>query len=212
VNFTSVNMLYSDTVLSPRQPGYSDTDWAMLIHQGSWAVRGNFTTILDLGYGSQHTGVGYMEAWVANPQTISGAMRVRETFTPTGRDQVATSISVRLRRVVGGSPVTIRLENGNGTLIEQGAVLGGTTKGWVTYSFMAPRTLAVGQTYRIVLSTSSDTAYATHVIREGSAYGYDPATRFVDGFAEYTTGVSWLGIEAPWGGNAGQGDLQFYFR
>jgi len=215
-NYVSVNALWIESPTTPRQPRYSDVDWAQLIYySGSgWRLRPEAAPTMQLNYANGVSeGMGYMEVWSNGSQTISGSSQVREAFTVRGSNRSASTVSVRLRRTAGTAPLTVRLETGSGSLIEQGSISSvPTSSAWVTYRFATPRTLTAGQTYRLVFSTPSGTSFSIHSIREGSAYGFNTNTYFTDGWAESTTGGSWAQVQAPWGGSGGQADLQFYLR
>lgn len=219
VNFVSVDdtFVYGSTLV-PGQPLFSDTDFAVLMNQGTWARRSNFTPILNLVYANgQIAGMGYMEVWIRDYALISGSAQARETFT-LGAGRTVSSAAVRLRRTSGSSPLVVRLERSDGTLIDQASVPassipasapGGDNGGavWATVTFPASHALAPGA-YNLVLTTTSDTAYTIFSIRKGLDYGYAPTSYFADGEAQYTTGGGW----APFAGRAGESDLQFYLR
>lgn len=222
-NFVSVNAVFTYKKLSPRQPGLTDLEWAQLLNTGSgWSVRSSYTPILGLTYGNGVTdGVGYMESWVRAPKSISGSESMRQILIPTA-DRSVASIAVRLNRVSGASPLTVRLETSGGDVIQQGQIPasliaigaplieGGST--WAAYPFPSATTLRAGQRYHLVLSAPADTVYSTFAVRKGAGYGFAASTYFADGYGQYNSGSGWLNIEAPWGGSGGQGDLQFYFR
>lgn len=216
-NFISINALYTyGSTISPRTPKYPDTDWALLLNAGGWSVRSNFIPILDLGYSNGHAGQGYMESWIVGaPASISGSKSVRELFNPP----VALSVSelhVRLMRVSGSSPLTIRLEKGDGTVLGLGTVSGipSATPGqdaggssWASVTIPAV-SLSANSTYHLVVSCPSDTVYSAFPLERGSGYGFDPATYFNDGYGQYTTdGSSWSGFKGQ--SNA---DLEWYVK
>ncbi len=176
------------------QPAFTNTDWANLARHdgGAWSADrgagwGTITPIMQLDYANgTHDGLGYMEVWVRSARDISGSRKVREVFTVSGSDRKVSSVSVRLKRTSGSSPLQVRLERSDGTLVEQGSIPasaialssastdGGST--WATLRFAAPRTLASGQGYRLVLTSPSDTTYSIFVIRKGIHYHYRPTT------------------------------------
>jgi hypothetical protein len=166
-----------------------------------------------------------MEVWVRSYKSISGVARAREVFTVSGANRAVGSVSVRLMRISGSSPLTVRLETSSGVLIEQGTVAAsqvaigtpGDHSGtghatWETYTFDTPRTLIAGNSYNVVLSAPSDTVYSIFVVREGSSWGFNDSTVFADGRAQYTSGTSWGPFTQDGGTVVDQGDLQFYFR
>lgn len=219
-NYISIDALYTDAATAPMQPSLTDASFAVLVRagKGPWQLRQNFTPTVELDYadgGSQ--GNGYMEVWSANPKTISGAALVRETFKVSGPSRSFTRIMARLQRTAGASPLTLRLEEADGTLIEQGtapaaSVLEGVPS-WVTVTFPLATVLATGVSYHLVLSSPADTQYLAYPIRKGHDKGFSNYTLFPDGYAQYSTtgGASWAGWDM-WGTpNLTDSDLQFMF-
>ncbi len=221
-NYVSVNDLFVyGSVLVPRQPYYSDAEYAVLEgDSGSWALRGGYTGVMDLAYADgSHDGMGYIEAMIAKYGAISGASdMVREAFTVSGGDRTVTAVSVRVRRSYGTSPLTMTLETSGGALIESVAVPassvpisapGGDNGGavWVTAAFDSPHVLSDGASYSLRLSTAASTEYTTFPLREGTDIGFESRT-FTDGSGQFTTnGSSWTDLY-QWS----PVDLQFYFR
>jgi len=225
VNFLSVDGLYVYADLPACQPAFPDTDWANLVKPaaGSWSTdrgagRGATTPIMALNYANGRVGgMGYMETWEIAPKTISGSMAAREAFTVSGSSRQVSSVSVRLKRVSGSSPLLVRLETSNGSLVEQGSIPASSipTTGyasWATYTFASSHTLATGQSYHLVLSSASDTSYSIFVIRKGVDYGFSPKTYFADGSGQYNPGSGWVAFDPGWRDPLDQGDLQFYFE
>jgi hypothetical protein len=226
VNYVSVDALYQAAAPVPSQPTMSDTDCAVLLFanysstEGTiWKPRQGYTPIVQMNYDDGFTeGFGYMEVWVGAPEAISGTSSVRETFTVSGASRTASSISIRAARVSGSGPLTVRLETGAGTLIEQGEIPASTfplntttTYFWGTYPFSASHTLATGQAYHLVLQSAATTVYQAFPIRKGVSYGYSNTTFFPDGYAQFLQSGSWVGW-TQWGvTNRTDGDLQFYF-
>lgn len=226
-NYASVDGIFMYKPTSPRQPRFSDIDWGQPLRSGSgaWSDRPNTVPIMQLEYSNGVTdGLGYMEVWVRSHKSISGGAKARQTITVSGSSRLVSSFSVRLMRTSGTSPLTVRLETAAGELIEQGTIpasaialgtpgIDGTRNStWATYAFSAPRTLASGKSYNVVLSAPSDTTYSIFVIREGTSYRFGPTTFFGDGKAQYTTGSTWGPFTQDGAAPLDQGDLQFYFR
>jgi hypothetical protein len=225
-NYASLDGIFMYEPTTPRQPLVSDIDWGQPIQYGSgaWTDRNNTVPILQVDYSDGTTsGIGYMETWVRSYKSISGSMMARENFTPSS-DQNVSSFSVRLMRISGTSPLKIRLEKADGTLVEEGNINstnipigtpgdhGGTGHAtWVTYNFTNSNTLAVGQNYNVVLSTTADTTYSIFVIRKGVDYAYSKSTYFSDGHAQYNNGSGWTAFTQDGAGILDEGDLQFYF-
>ncbi len=218
VNFISINGTYVyGSTIEPQQPRFPDTDFALLMNQGSWTTRENYTPIVSLTYANGVVaGQGYMEMWIHNYEPISGADQVRELFT-LGDSRTVSQAAVRLRRSSGASSLTLSLETASGTLLAQGTVPassipvsapGGDNGGavWALASF--PATTLPAGSYQLVLSTASDTQYTIFPIRKGLDYGYGSTTYFADGQAQYTSGSGWTAFaDRP-----GESDLQFYLR
>ena len=229
VNFVSVDCLFRYTPSSPMQPRFTDYEWAALrkYSSGSWAVETQYTPILQIVYGDGTIqGVGYMEANVAAGRygTITGTnSMVRELITVSGGDRTVSGAAVRLIKASGSTdPLTVRLENSGGTLIDSftipaSSISTGTVGNygregvWVSGSFASSRTLTNGSTYRLRLSTGASSTFYMFPMRRGSDYGYvSPQTYFGDGKAQKTTdGSTWssLGTVAT----ADQHNCQFYF-
>ncbi len=221
-NFISVNETFVyGSVLSPRQPRWTDTNYAVLANGGgSWAVMGKYTADMDVGYSNGvHDGDGYVAAQIDYYGTISGSTHmVRERFKVSGSSRKISSVAVRMRRSSGSSPLIIRLESSSGALIDSVSIPassvpatspGGDNGGqvWVRASFGKTHTLAKGSTYSIRLSTASGTTYTATPIREGTDVGFRSFV-FGDGQAQRTTnGSSWAALY-QWA----QLDLQFYLK
>src|SRR5262249_55374491 len=149
----------------------------------AWKPRQGYTSIMQLEYGDGLIqGHGYMEVWVGVPEPISGDRQVRESFTVSGSARTAASVAVRVARVSGTDSLTVRLEAADGTLIESGTILATalptttpTAYAWATYKFSNPHTLAVGQTYHLVLQAPATSVYQAFPVRKGSYYGFKPA-------------------------------------
>ena len=219
-NYISLDGLYTDAQTAPMQPTVADANFALLVRSGTgaWKQREGFTPILELDYadgGSQ--GNGYMEVWSTNPKTISGDAMARETFKVSGPSHTFSKIMVRLQRTAGSSPLSFRLEESDGTLIEQGtvpaaSVLAGVPT-WVTCGFPLTQALASGVAYHLTLSSPADTQYSIFPIRKGLDKGFSDNTAFSDGYAQYTISgnAGWTGWDM-WGTpNLTTGDLQFMF-
>jgi Putative Ig domain len=226
VNYVSVNALYQAAAPKPSQPTMTDTDCAVLLYTNQglalgtvWQPRQGYTPIVQMDYDDGFTdGIGYMEVWVGAPQSISGNGSVRETFTVSGTSKTVSSVSVRAARLSGTADLIVRLEAGDGTLIEQGTIAAtsiplssSATYFWANYKFSAPHTLASGQSYNLILQSASSTVYQAFPIRKGTSYGFKNTTFFPDGYAQFQQAGSWVGWTA-WGAtNRTDGDLQFYF-
>lgn len=230
-NFVSVNALFQKEAPTPAQPRFPDADWAMLIRNAKdpgWTIRRTagtsegFTPILEIDYaGGKSQGMGYVEFWMGAPRPIAGAAQVREVFTVTGIPRKVGAVAVRVRRLEGTAPLTVRLEQADGKVLATGACdgspgvctptcsLGGC--GWTTFTF-TPLTLAPGRSYALVLSAPVGAKFEAFPMRKGSDKGFSDATLFPDGHAEFNDGKGWTGWE-QWGKRGlTNADLQFYFR
>lgn len=240
-NYVSIDGLYQfDTDGSDPQwqPGFSNTDWAHLekLGGGHWSTdRGNgagtITPIMQLSYANgANAGMGYIETWPdtskSQGKTITGSNNmVREAIAVSGGNKTVTAVNIKIKRASGSGPLNVRLENGNGTVIEQGSIPSSqipvsdpgnyrNSPTWAKYQFTSPRTLSNGQSYNIVFSTDSNTSYGVFAIREGKNYGYQPATYFADGKAQETSngGSSWV-YPISWNPTRDDaGDWQIYFN
>jgi hypothetical protein len=221
-NFLSVDALYELDFSAPVQDAIPALDAAVLLNEGrGWQPRAGYTPIYQLDFANGVTeGIGYMEGWIGAPQPISGTHAVRETFTVSGSDVKVTSLAVRAARVNGNDPLTVRLENANGVLIEQGSIpasaipssnSGSPSYFWAKFPLSATFTLVPGDTYHLELQAKSTSTYETFPIRKGLSYGFQDTTFFHDGSAEFGQNGSWTGW-TQWGvANRTDGDLQFYF-
>ena len=223
-NYVSVNSLWKRNGDIPRQPAFTDEDWFQLLgfssQANSWRPIENggsdsYTPILELRYADGHrTGNGYMEVWTESTKQISGTASVRETFTVSGTDRRVVNVALRVRRVSGTAPITVRLERFNGTLVESGSVAGvGTEFAWVTCMFSAVRTLTKGARYNLTLQAPAGTIYEAFPIREGSSSNvqFSAASFFADGYAQFTTNGTWTGWDQWSSTNRLDADLQFLF-
>jgi hypothetical protein len=100
-----------------------------------------------------------------------------------------------MARVSGSGNLTVRLEQADGNVVEQGTVPASAVPlssspnyVWATYTFSAVRTLLEGQTYHLVLEAPSGTTYQAYPIRKGSGYSFQSTTFFPDRYAEFTSG------------------------
>lgn len=232
VNFVSVNAIFCRNAGNAVQPTRRDEDWAMLFrntaHPG-WEMRRTagtsegFTPILEIYYeGGRSQGVGYMEFWMGAPRPIAGAASVGESFTVSGPSRKVEAVALRVRRLSGRDPLTVRLESADGKPLAQGTCggeglaassscsLGGC--GWLEAGFPGSPTLQGGRAYRLVLEARGDGRFEAFPMRKGTDKGFTAATLFEDGHAEFNDGQGWKGW-IQWGQeNRLDSDLQFYFR
>jgi len=224
-NWVSLDCAWMWNAATPLQPTIPDTDMAVLERcpNGAWSLYkrsgGTVTPCVELDYSDGSSqGQGYIEFYFQNPKTISGSKAVRESFTVRGTDRLVTSAAVRLKYVSGTNAVTLRLEKADGTLLDQGTATnipvspGSNGSSWAKVSFAAPVLLKVGQSYRLVITASSNSAFQTHGIRKGADKGFKATTIFADGIAQFNDGTGWTGWDM-WGQTNRQDvDLEFYFE
>jgi hypothetical protein len=218
-NYISLDTLYTDAQTAPMQPVISDTAFAVLLKAGAgaWKVRQGYTPTLELDFATGSQGNGYMEVWSTNPKTISGPAEVRETFKVSGPSRTFTKLNLRLERLSGTNPLTVRVEEADGTLIDQvqinPALILQTAPCWVTATFPVSHVLNSGVAYHLTLSTASSTSYSIYPMRKGLDKGFSASTVFIDGYAQCSTdgGATWAGWDM-WGTpNLTFSDLQFAF-
>lgn len=221
-NFISVDALYESSYQSSASAELSDPSAAVLLADsgGPWTPRTGFTPIYQLDFeDGASQGMGYVEAWVGNQQNISGSSPLRETFTVTGSQISVTSAAIRLSRINGENPLTIRFENADGSLIEEGYVpaaniplssASSPINAWAIYTFSSAHTLVPGQTYHLVFECSATSTYQAFPLQKGNYYGFQSTTFFPDGKAQVKINGSWTGW-SQWGtANRPDDDLQFY--
>ncbi|GEM_PF-1356154 len=218
-NYVSLDTLFTDAQTAPMQPVISDATFAVLFKPagGAWKLRQGYTPTLELDYSTGSQGNGYMEVWSTNPKAVSGAASVRETFKVSGPSRNFSKVNVRLSRTAGSSPLTVRVEEADGTLVDEAAVpadrfpLGVST--WVTAEFPLSHVLNTGVAYNLVLSCPGDTSFSAFPMRKGRDKGFSNSTFFPDGYAQFTTtgAAGWKGWDM-WGTqNLTFSDLQFAF-
>lgn len=218
-NYISLDTLYTDAQTAPMQPVIADVNFAVLYKPagGAWKVRQGYTPTLELDYDTGSQGNGYMEVWSANPKPISGAASVRETFKVTGPSRTFGKALLRLKRTGGSSPLNVRVEEADGSLVDQvqipAAHFPQGVSAWATAVFPLTHVLNSGVGYHLVLSSPADTVYTAFPMRKGLDKGFSTSTVFPDGYAQFTsTGAAgWTGWDM-WGTpNLTFSDLQFAF-
>lgn len=217
-NYFSVNEIYTYSHLTPRQPRFADSDYAVLSYNGSWKTQTE-TADMDVTYADgSHAGQSYIGMIGINGQavyaaTISGSSMVRETLGTPGF--AVTTASVRVRRTSGNDPLAVSIISG-GNVVAFGQVpasnvpqsAAGSDNGgsvWVTVTF--PAVSFSGGELR--LSTPSSSAYTAAPIRDGAESGFAPVLGFPDGIYQVSSnnGATWAD---PYSG--GILDLQFYLH
>lgn len=218
-NYISVNEFFVYNGLTPRQPRFPDSDYAVLYGTTSWQVQSKYTADMDISYANgAHDGQSYIGMIGINGQavyaaTISGGSMVRETLGTPGF--AVSTASVRVRRDHGTDPLSVSLIS-NGQVVGFGQVpasqvpqsaAGGDNGGsvWVTVTF--PAVSFSGGELR--LSTAASSAYTAAPIRDGSDSGFAPSLGFPDGAFQVSSnsGAMWAAAYS-----ANVLDLQFYLR
>ena len=213
---------------SPAQPRWPSPELTWLYAgalAGPWTERTDHRPIVGLTYGSGATqGQSYMEvSYGSDAVVISGDNMGRERFTVSGGDRLVTGAAVRPYRLSGSDPLTVRLEQSDGTLIDSftlaAALFPTRTAGtwepmdWVSGSFAATRTLTNGTTYSLRFSCPATSEYRFNPMRSGETnYSYPTANDavFADGDGEESTnaGGAWSSAgRVP----ANRNNLQCYF-
>lgn len=219
-NWISVNELFQFGTPKP-QPAMPSSYAVLYKTSGGWQVKAGDVADMDLAYADgTRDGMGYVATMCERTGVVSGAAnRVRQRFTVSGGDRLVRSVSVRVKRISGTGPLTLRLETGSGALVEAvdipasavpiaGAGCDNGAATWVTGTFTTDRVLADGATYNLRLSTPDGTQYTADSLLEGYDWGFR-SRRFTDGNGQRSTdgGATWQDIY-QWSGQ----DLQFYFK
>ncbi len=228
-NWMSINDAVHWEDQTPRQPMFSDTDSAVYSERGGpMHLEPKYTAIMDLTYADgTHDGQGYIESMRGMQAKVSGTETVRQRFTVSGADRVVSECGIRIIRTAGSDPLVVRLENGDGSLLESftipaasipldgGAVIGAPTGRWIANP-LGTRTLIKGQTYNLRLTCAASSSYNVIPVREGWDSGDLGGTgnptgfrsqQFRDGGVEKSSGGSWSALY-PWS----PVDLMFYLR
>jgi hypothetical protein len=223
-NFVSLNGLWMQSPTTPLHPAVSDTDLIILtqlpIPGSDWIINNKHTPIYEIHYsdGTVH-GQGYIHGWSWQPKPISGPNKVRQFFTVDHYDRSVMRLSFRITKSGNPGNLTIRLEHSDGSLIEQGTISASqisTNYSWVDFTFVnGPHLLQTHQTYHLEFSAPPGDAYHTFPLQDGSIYwlsrDFPTSNLFTDGYAQFTSGATWLGWDT-WGkSDRRDGDLQFYF-
>ena len=211
-NYVSLDNLQVDADAANVQPGWSDTDMQVLWDDsgGGWAAKTNKTPIFNITYTDDNEfGVGWVNAASGSGlRTISGANKVRESFTVSGGARKVISVAVFVKKTDGTSGLVVRLETSGESLIEEGTIDAGDISDasytWVTFTFVASHMLSNSASYNLVLSSVSGT-YTTFHLQEGTGNGFADETVFTDGKMEYNTGGGWTDSYGT------TGDMMFYF-
>jgi Fibronectin type III domain len=232
-NFCSINDAYVfPPALTPRQPAYSDADYAVLyqrsdMYGGAWHEETGSAAVMDVVYANgSHDGMGYVGPHRTSVSLISGTtMMARERFTVTGGDKVITGVHVRPGRTSGSDPLLLRLETAAGVEIETVAIPAASvgivptpgadyavTGYWAGAAFASAHTLTNGQTYNLRLSCAATSQYSMSPIlhRDFTDDGthYLQSRWFSDGRGQKTidSGSTWTQVYPYQPVN-----MQFYF-
>jgi hypothetical protein len=219
-NYVSVNCLHNFRARPNvnMDVGIAGTDLAVLVKDGTadiWRARNQSTPIFNLFFSDGRAiGQGYASAISGWNHTMNSTNKVRETFVVKGSGKTVSRVSVRVSRESGD--LNVRLENQDGSLIEEGDFPGykcvpdKIKMCWCSYEFKSPHVLEAGKTYNLVLH-SQNGSYSTFGLLKGRRYGFLQDTFFSDGWAQYSAdgGNSWQ--DYNYAGPTRDVDLQFYF-
>jgi hypothetical protein len=222
-NYVSINGLFSNARLGrgPRVP----SGMAVLEHDredrpGDWRPRRSepheyYLPILEVNgaRSGQRSGLGYMEVW--DPKPIGGGAGVRQLLqTPANRTTRVAGAWLRVRRDGNASaPLVLGLEGPDGRSLASASLspsdVPSRDAGWVHVRFASPVALPPGANVTFSASSSGGASYEAFPIRKGVDYGFDSATYFNGGYAQFNTGGGWVGWD-QWGGHdEHDSDLQF---
>ena len=150
-NYISVNELF--TFEPQRHPGLSPVYAVLYASGGGWELQDRNTADMDLTYADgRHDGQAYIENMCLLFGVVSGSSHsVRERFTVSAASRTVRRVWVRVKRAYGASPLRVRLERADGTVISAASVTAdrvptsapGCTRGgavWVSATFASPVT------------------------------------------------------------------------
>lgn len=221
---------FGNTTLAPVRP--STTDWGLLLGTTTsaewidWTHNGDDnaidTPVMGVVYADGTTfGCGYMEVWPSAVQSraVDAVRSVRETFVAS-RDLTVNGVGVRVRRTGDTGALGLQLQRANGDLIEEVRIdhsaVDDIAQRWVAASFTASHALTKGEGYHLVLVGREGGSFSANCVRDGQSYGFEAATVFADGHAEFDAGdgfgfLGWYGWSTAGDPSYTDGDLQFYF-
>jgi hypothetical protein len=217
-NYVSLDHLYLAANTRGMQPAVRDVDLASeVLYFGSpgWQVRRWETPIYQVHYSDGFVqGQGYVGTSLPHSTPIYGRHRARERITVTGSDRMISGLFVRLKKQGNPGPLTVRLENGNSTLVEKWTVSASSVvrrHAWVPVAFRTPHALLAGRTYNVVLSAKGGAAnhYRIFALVEGRVHGFRANNLFHAGYAQVDRGSGWL-AHIPGAGAARAFDFQIY--
>jgi hypothetical protein len=218
-NYISINHLWVREPTTPRQPGASDAELAVLQQYPGkgWEVR-NELPIFEARYtdGSAQ-GIGYMDTRVGSPVAIGGGPRLRQRLTVGQASRVGREVAVRLKRNPGASaPLLIRLQRltptGLATVHEMTIAAASISERMEWVRAPLPNiALAANETYAVELSASTAGSYSLFPLQSGDcSYGFTEQTHFAQGRAEFAVSAgSTFAKIASWG-TVDCFDLQLY--
>lgn len=212
-NFVSVNNLHLRRHQPAMQPAASDLDLAVICKfndEVPWQPLYGRTPIFCLRYADGAAqGQGYFDARSQSAVCkIAGEHTVREVFTVSGSDRIASAVTVRLRKTGAPGDLRIRLEDSIGAPLEECLVTAADVSDglcdWITAPLKTKPILRRGGSYKLVLSAPPGDPYETFAIQSGRPVGFDTPNLFEDGHFEATGDEHWRGRRTDF-------DLQFYF-
>lgn len=194
------------------------TDLAVLANRrgAGWVVRPAATPVFEIAHADgTFSGQSYMEVWAAGARPVEGANKVRQTFTVSGADRFVAAVAVRVRRDGNPGPLRLRLEQADGTLLEEATIPAssvGATDTWISHAFAQAQLLEVGASYNVELGAPPGDPYQITPFADGGVhYGFRSGRRFAHGYAQFTSGNGWAGWTMWDRRDRKDGDLQLYF-
>jgi hypothetical protein len=153
-NWTSIDCLHVRRNTPGEQPAISDTDLAVVFKPDArrpWADSHRATPIFCLFYNDgTRQGQGYVDSDSGTGgMPIAGPSRVRERFTVRGETLRVRSVSVRLRKRGSPGRLLVRLEEGDGRVVEEVTVPSSAIDdgdSWIECTFQKPWELLRGAT------------------------------------------------------------------
>jgi hypothetical protein len=217
VNYVSVNMvLHWNPASTPRQPAFSD-DFAVLRKTAAWGLQNGYIPVFDITYSNgQHDGNMYFAVIIGNYALIGGTSNMARSRWTAPSTETYQAANVQVRRNSGSADLVVRLEQGDGTLIESVSipassipiVAPGAESPRVPFTrvpFVSNRTLTSGQTYNLRLSCAAGTQYSVMPLRWADddmtawgGYHFEDGAGLANGSSgqKTTDGTNWVDLYA----------------
>lgn len=193
-NYTSLDCDFSVNARTPMQPGWPDTDMALLFKPGAaaWSVQTHFTPVFEIVYttGPTYQGTAYIDT---DSRAVTNATYMREAFTAS-QNMTVTKVGIYASRTSGTGDLSVRLETSAGVNVVTVAMPQASfvlnTQTYVEATMNGALTNATA--YNLQISTDASTSYTIIVPRDGSGSGYHSPAYF-NGKAQFSTnsGGTW---------------------